>query len=63
MVALHKLGHARVGWLLVHTEAVVKGFSVPETKAFLGLALLLERNQPGFTTELLTETVCMALGG
>lgn len=63
VVALHQLGHAWVGWLLVHTEAVVKGFSVPETNAALRLALLLERNQPGFTKELLIERVCVALGG
>lgn len=64
VVALHQLGHTWVGWLLVHTDAVVKGFSVQETKAALGLALLLERNQPGFTKELLIErVVCMALGG
>ena len=55
------MGHTWVGWLLVHTEAV-KGFSVPETNAALGLALLLEGNQPRFTKELLIERVCMALG-
>ena len=62
VVALHKLGHAWVGWLLVHTEAVVKGFSVLETKTALGLASAAGE-KPARLHQGAVERVCMALGG
>ncbi|KAF6079529.1 SPG7 matrix AAA peptidase subunit, paraplegin [Phyllostomus discolor] len=48
VVAFHESGHALVGWLLEHTEAVMK---------------MLPRDQHLFTKEQLFERMCMALGG
>nr|KAF6318942.1 SPG7 matrix AAA peptidase subunit, paraplegin [Pipistrellus kuhlii] len=48
IVAFHESGHALVGWLLEHTEAVMK---------------MLPRDQHLFTKEQLFERMCMALGG
>nr|KAF6408119.1 SPG7 matrix AAA peptidase subunit, paraplegin [Molossus molossus] len=48
VVAFHESGHALVGWLLEHTEAVMK---------------MLPREQHLFTKEQLFERMCMALGG
>ncbi|XP_074865024.1 mitochondrial inner membrane m-AAA protease component paraplegin isoform X2 [Carettochelys insculpta] len=48
VVAFHESGHALVGWLLEHTEAVMK---------------ILPKDQYLFTKEQLFERMCMALGG
>ncbi|KAF6289132.1 SPG7 matrix AAA peptidase subunit, paraplegin [Rhinolophus ferrumequinum] len=48
VVAFHESGHALVGWLLEHTEAVMK---------------MLPRDQYLFSKEQLFERMCMALGG
>ncbi|XP_064226015.1 paraplegin isoform X2 [Aotus nancymaae] len=63
VVAFHESGHALVGWMLEHTEAVMKVSIAPRTNAALGFAQMLPRDQYLFTTEQLFERMCMALGG
>ncbi|KAJ7312121.1 hypothetical protein JRQ81_006463 [Phrynocephalus forsythii] len=63
VVAFHESGHALVGWLLEHTEAVLKVSIAPRSNAALGFAQMLPRDQYLFTTEQLFERMCMALGG
>ncbi|XP_076852656.1 mitochondrial inner membrane m-AAA protease component paraplegin [Brachyhypopomus gauderio] len=63
VVAFHESGHALVGWLLEHTEAVMKVSIAPRTNAALGFAQILPRDQFLFTREQLFERMCMALGG
>ncbi|XP_043937525.1 paraplegin [Protopterus annectens] len=63
VVAFHESGHALVGWLLKHTEAVMKVSIAPRTNAALGFAQILPREQFLFTKEQLFERMCMALGG
>ncbi|XP_032180265.1 paraplegin isoform X3 [Mustela erminea] len=63
VVAVHESGHALVGWLLEHTEAVMKVSIAPRTNATLGFAQMLPRDQHLFTKEQLFERMCMALGG
>ncbi|KAA0723904.1 Paraplegin [Triplophysa tibetana] len=63
IVAFHESGHALVGWLLEHTEAVMKVSIAPRTNAALGFAQILPRDQYLFTKEQLFERMCMALGG
>ncbi|XP_040299282.1 mitochondrial inner membrane m-AAA protease component paraplegin isoform X2 [Herpailurus yagouaroundi] len=63
VVAFHESGHALVGWLLEHTEAVMKVSIAPRTNAALGFAQMLPRDRRLFTREQLFERMCMALGG
>ncbi|XP_062997549.1 paraplegin [Elgaria multicarinata webbii] len=63
IVAFHESGHALVGWLLEHTEAVLKVSIAPRTNAALGFSQILPKDQYLFTTDQLFERMCMALGG
>uniref|UniRef100_A0A8C8S7P5 SPG7 matrix AAA peptidase subunit, paraplegin n=1 Tax=Pelusios castaneus TaxID=367368 RepID=A0A8C8S7P5_9SAUR len=63
IVAFHESGHALVGWLLEHTEAVMKISIAPRTNAALGFTQILPKDQYLFTKEQLFERMCMALGG
>ncbi|XP_050021111.1 mitochondrial inner membrane m-AAA protease component paraplegin isoform X5 [Alexandromys fortis] len=63
VVAYHESGHALVGWLLEHTEAVMKVSIAPRTNAALGFSQMLPQDQYLFTKEQLFERMCMALGG
>ncbi|XP_060694026.1 paraplegin isoform X1 [Hemiscyllium ocellatum] len=63
IVAYHESGHVLVGWLLEHTEAVLKVSIAPRTNAALGFAQILPREQHLYTKEQLFERMCMALGG
>uniref|UniRef100_A0A8D0L5E9 SPG7 matrix AAA peptidase subunit, paraplegin n=1 Tax=Sphenodon punctatus TaxID=8508 RepID=A0A8D0L5E9_SPHPU len=63
VVAFHESGHALVGWLLEHTEAVMKVSIAPRTNAALGFSQILPKDQYLFTKEQLFERMCMALGG
>lgn len=63
VVAYHESGHTLVGWLLEHTDAVMKVSIAPRTNALLGFAQILPRDQYLFTKEQLCERMCMALGG
>ncbi|XP_057567111.1 paraplegin isoform X2 [Hippopotamus amphibius kiboko] len=55
VVAFHESGHALVGWLLEHTEAVMKVSIAPRTNAALGFAQMLPRDQHLFSREQLFE--------
>nr|XP_005308236.1 paraplegin isoform X1 [Chrysemys picta bellii] len=63
VVAFHESGHALVGWLLEHTEAVMKVSIAPRTNAALGFTQILPKDRSLFTKEHLFERMCMALGG
>uniref|UniRef100_A0A674MP22 SPG7 matrix AAA peptidase subunit, paraplegin n=1 Tax=Takifugu rubripes TaxID=31033 RepID=A0A674MP22_TAKRU len=63
VVSFHESGHVLVGWLLEHTEAVMKVSIAPRTNAALGFAQILPRDQYLFTKAQLFERMCMALGG
>ncbi|XP_063169187.1 paraplegin isoform X2 [Candoia aspera] len=63
VVAFHESGHALVGWLLEHTEAVIKVSIAPRTNAALGFAQILPKDQYLLTKDQLFERICMALGG
>ncbi|XP_058011074.1 paraplegin isoform X2 [Ahaetulla prasina] len=63
VVAFHESGHALVGWLLEHTEAVLKVSIAPRTNAALGFAQILPKDQYLLTKDQLFERICMALGG
>uniref|UniRef100_M4AVF5 SPG7 matrix AAA peptidase subunit, paraplegin n=1 Tax=Xiphophorus maculatus TaxID=8083 RepID=M4AVF5_XIPMA len=63
VVAFHESGHALVGWLLEHTEAVMKVSIAPRTNAALGFAQILPRDQYLLTKDQLFQRMCMALGG
>ncbi|CEF66541.1 Paraplegin [Strongyloides ratti] len=63
IVAYHEAGHALVGWLLKHTDALLKVTIIPRTSAALGFAQYSPRDKKLFTTEELFERMCMMLGG
>ncbi|XP_039186938.1 paraplegin [Crotalus tigris] len=63
VVAFHESGHALVGWLLEHTEVVLKVSIAPRTNAALGFAQILPKDQYLLTKDQLFERICMALGG
>lgn len=63
VIAYHEAGHALVGWLLKHTDALLKVTIVPRTTAVLGFAMNLPSDQKLFSQEELFERMCMALGG
>jgi cell division protease FtsH len=63
IVAYHEAGHAIAGWFLEHTDPLVKVSIVPRGIAALGYAQYLPKEQFLYTTEQLTDSMCMALGG
>lgn len=63
VVAYHEAGHALVGWLLEHTDALLKVTIVPRTNLALGFAQYTPTDQKLYTKEQLFERMCMALGG
>uniref|UniRef100_A0A0K0F5G4 Paraplegin (inferred by orthology to a human protein) n=1 Tax=Strongyloides venezuelensis TaxID=75913 RepID=A0A0K0F5G4_STRVS len=62
-VAYHEAGHALVGWLLEHTDALLKVTILPRTSAALGFAQYTPRDKKLFTKEELFDRMCMMLGG
>ncbi|KAJ8687520.1 hypothetical protein QAD02_023314 [Eretmocerus hayati] len=62
-IAYHEAGHALVGWMLEHTDALLKVTIVPRTSKVLGFAQFTPTDQKLYTTEQLFERMCMALGG
>ncbi|TMS38814.1 hypothetical protein L596_005455 [Steinernema carpocapsae] len=62
-VAYHESGHALVGWLLEHTDALLKVSIVPRTSAALGFAQYSPKDRKLFTKEELFDRMCMTLGG
>ncbi|KAG5887067.1 hypothetical protein JTB14_002116 [Gonioctena quinquepunctata] len=63
VVAYHESGHALVGWMLEHTDALLKVSIVPRTSLALGFAQYIPRDQKLYTTEELFDRMCMTLGG
>lgn len=63
VVAYHESGHALVGWLLEHTDALLKVTIVPRTNLALGFAQYIPKDQKLFSKEELFERMCMTLGG
>ncbi|XP_065211013.1 paraplegin [Planococcus citri] len=63
VVAYHESGHALVGWLLPHTDALLKVTIVPRTSLALGFAQYTPTDQKLFSKEELFDRMCMALGG
>lgn len=63
VVAYHESGHALVGWMLKHTDALLKVTIVPRTNLALGFAQYIPRDQKLYTKEELFERMCMTLGG
>ncbi|XP_014474861.1 PREDICTED: paraplegin [Dinoponera quadriceps] len=63
VVAYHEAGHALVGWLLEHTDALLKVTIVPRTNLSLGFAQYTESDQKLHSKEELFERMCMMLGG
>ncbi|XP_020281694.1 paraplegin isoform X2 [Pseudomyrmex gracilis] len=63
VVAYHEAGHALVGWLLEHTDALLKVTIVPRTNLNLGFAQYTQSDQKLHSKEELFERMCMMLGG
>lgn len=63
VIAFHECGHALVGWLLPHTDALLKISIVPRTTNVLGFARYLPSDRKLYTQQELYERMCMALGG
>ncbi|XP_071785734.1 mitochondrial inner membrane m-AAA protease component paraplegin-like [Asterias amurensis] len=63
VVAFHESGHALTGWLLEHTDALMKVSILPRASAALGFAQYLPSDQKLYSTEQLFDRMCMALGG
>jgi len=63
ILAYHEAGHAVVGWMLEHTDPVIKVSIVPRTSATLGFAMLMPSSQVLFSKEQLFDRMCTALGG
>jgi len=63
IVAYHEAGHAIAGWFLEHADPLVKVSIVPRGVAALGYAQYLPKEQFLYTTEQLTDGMCMTLGG
>jgi spastic paraplegia protein 7 len=63
VIAYHEAGHAVVGWLLEHTDPILKVSIVPRTKGILGFSQQLPSDQKLYTTQQLFDRMCMILGG
>ncbi|KAL6263464.1 hypothetical protein P5V15_006255 [Pogonomyrmex californicus] len=63
IVAYHEAGHALVGWLLEHTDALLKVTIVPRTNLKLGFTQHTQSDQKLYSKEQLFERMCMTLGG
>lgn len=63
VVAFHEAGHALVGWMLEHTDPLLKVSIVPRTNATLGYAQYLPSDQKLYTSEQLFDRMCQVLGG
>lgn len=51
VVAYHESGHALVGWLLEHTDALLKVTIVPRTNLALGFAQYIPKEQKLYSRE------------
>lgn len=63
ILAFHESGHALVGWLLEHTDALMKVSIVSRVNAALGFTQYLPSDQKLYSKEQLFDRMCMAMGG
>jgi AFG3 family protein len=63
VVAYHEAGHALVGWLLPHTDPILKVSIIPRGSAALGFAQQLPEEKYLHTQEFLHSKICVLLGG
>lgn len=63
VIAYHESGHALVGWLLEHTDPLLKVSIVPRTTNILGFAQYLPSDQKLYNPQQFFDRMCMALGG
>lgn len=63
IVAYHEAGHALAGWLLEHTDALLKVSIVPRTNMSLGFAQYTPLDLKLLSKEQLFDRMCMSLGG
>ena len=63
VVAYHESGHALVGWMLKHTDALLKVTILPRTSQALGFAQYTPVDKKLYSPEELLDRMCMALGG
>eukprot|EP01128_Nolandella_sp_AFSM9_P008601 TRINITY_DN5289_c0_g1_i1.p1 TRINITY_DN5289_c0_g1~~TRINITY_DN5289_c0_g1_i1.p1 ORF type:complete len:777 (+),score=236.41 TRINITY_DN5289_c0_g1_i1:10-2340(+) len=62
-VAYHEAGHATVGWLLTHTDPVLKVSIIPRGQAALGFAMSLPEERYIHNVAYLHERLCVLLAG
>jgi AFG3 family protein len=63
VVAYHEAGHAICGWFLEHAYPLLKVTIVPRGTAALGYAQYTPKEHYLYTTDQLTDQICMTLGG
>lgn len=63
VIAYHEAGHALAGWLLKHTDALLKVTIVPRTNSNLGFAQYNKKDQKLYSKEELHDKMCMMLAG
>lgn len=63
VIAYHESGHALVGWLLEHTDPILKVSIVPRTTNVLGYAQYMPSDRKLHCPEEFFDKMCMALGG
>lgn len=63
IIAFHESGHALVGWLLEHTDPILKISIVPRTTNILGFAQYLPTDRMLHNSDQFFDRMCMALGG
>lgn len=63
IVAVHEAGHALVGWMLKHSDTLIKVSIVPRTKSALGFTRTLPRENSLYTSEILMHTMAVKLAG
>lgn len=63
VISYHECGHAIIGWMLPHTDALLKVSIVPRTTNVLGFARYLPTDRKLYSEEELFQRMCMALGG
>uniref|UniRef100_A0AAF5PTV6 AAA+ ATPase domain-containing protein n=1 Tax=Wuchereria bancrofti TaxID=6293 RepID=A0AAF5PTV6_WUCBA len=63
IVAYHESGHALIGWLLEHTDALLRVSIIPRTSVKLGFAQFSPRERKILTKDEMFDRMCMLLGG
>ncbi|CAG9770540.1 unnamed protein product [Ceutorhynchus assimilis] len=59
IVAYHASGHALIGWVLKHTDALLKVTILPRTSLALGFVQYIPKKQKLYTKEELFDRMCM----